>query len=217
MMRKFTRMGDIVKWPVKSNKPKANLNSKLWCDVHSDYGHKASNCVALRREIQYLVKKGHLTEFMTNKRTSHDKNEKTSPKLPPPPPYQKIINFLAEGSEICGATDSQAKRIARRKDKQISIVDKQDDDMTTLVFDETDREQVNEPRHDSLVISLPVGNCLIKRVMIDNGSAAKIMTKSTLQEIGLAESDMIKKTTILVGFSDETKTKSKGYCYGYLI
>ena len=202
MMREFTRMGDIVKWPVKSNKPKANPESKLWCDFHGDYGHKASDCVALRKEIQYLVKKGHLTEFMPNKMATHDK---TSPKLPPPPPYQKVINFIAGGLEVCGATYSQAKRISRRTEKQVATISERADDTDPLVFDGRDREHINEPQQDALVISLPVGNCLIKRIMVDNGSAANIMTKHTLQEMGLAESDMIKKSTILVGFSGETK------------
>ncbi|XP_017239352.2 uncharacterized protein LOC108212130 [Daucus carota subsp. sativus] len=199
MMREFTKMGDVIKWPVKSNKPKANPDSKLWCDFHGDYGHKASDCVALRREIQYLVKKGYLTEFMTTKDT-----EKTPQKLPPPP-YQKVVNFIAGGSEICGATYSQAKRIARQKGKQVNTLTPKNDDMTELVFSWTDKEHVQEPQQDGLVISLQVGNCLIKRIMVDNGSAANIMTKNTLQEMGLADSDMIKRSTILVGFSGETK------------
>nr|XP_017250644.1 PREDICTED: uncharacterized protein LOC108221266 [Daucus carota subsp. sativus] len=200
MMREFTKMGDVVKWPVKSNKPKANPESKLWCDFHGDYGHKASDCVALRREIQYLVKKGYLTEFMTGKSVA-----KTPEKLPPPPPYQKVVNFIAGGSEVCGATYSQAKRIARRKGKQVNVLDAKEDDMTELVFNWSDRKTVQEPQQDGLVISLQIGNCLIKRVMVDNGSAANIMTRNTLQEMGLADSDMIKQSTTLVGFSGETK------------
>ncbi|XP_017224963.1 uncharacterized protein LOC108201178 [Daucus carota subsp. sativus] len=205
MMREFTKLGDVVKWPVKSNKPKANPDSKLWCDFHGDYGHKASDCVALRRELQYLTKKGYLTEFMPAGRNTHDRKDKTSPKLPPPPPYQKVINFIAGGSEVCGSTYSQAKRMARRAEKQVAIVSENLDETTTLTFDARDKEHVKEPQQDSLVISLPVGNCLIKRIMVDNGSAANIMMKHTLQEMGLAESDMIKRSTTLVGFSGETK------------
>ncbi|XP_074343067.1 uncharacterized protein LOC141680864 [Apium graveolens] len=67
MMKEFTKLGDIVKWPMKSNKPKANPDSKIWCDYHGDYGHKAYDCVALRKELSFLTKKGYLTEFMTSK------------------------------------------------------------------------------------------------------------------------------------------------------
>lgn len=75
---------------------------------------------------------------------------------------------------------------------------------SALIFDESDREHVTEPQQDSLVISLPVGNCLIKRILVDNGSAANIMMLITLQHMGLAESDMIRKSTTLVGFTGET-------------
>lgn len=51
MMREFNKMGDVVKWPPKSDNPKANPNSKLWCDFHGDYEHKAYYCVVLKKEI----------------------------------------------------------------------------------------------------------------------------------------------------------------------
>lgn len=70
-----------------------------------------------------------------------------------------------------------------------------------LMFDEIDREHVTEPQHDSLVISLLIDNCLIKRILVDNGSAKNIMMLNMLNQMGLAESDMVKKTTTFVGFS----------------
>ncbi|XP_074356441.1 uncharacterized protein LOC141696158 [Apium graveolens] len=72
----------------------------------------------------------------------------------------------------------------------------------------SDKRNVREPQQDGLVISLPVGNCLIKRILVDNGSAANIMMLSILTQMGLVESDMSKKSTTLVGFSGETKRTS---------
>lgn len=65
MVREFDKLGDVVKWPPKMKKPKVNPDSRVWCDFHSDYGHKAANCVALRKEIQILIKKGYVNEYMT--------------------------------------------------------------------------------------------------------------------------------------------------------
>ncbi|XP_074341969.1 uncharacterized protein LOC141679367 [Apium graveolens] len=73
------------------------------------------------------------------------------------------------------------------------------------MFDESDKKNIREPQQDGLVLSLPVGNYVIKRILVDNGSASNIMMLSTLTQMGLAESDMIKKSTTLVGFSGETK------------
>ena len=62
LVRELSKLGDIVKWPLKINKPMDNTDFKLWCDFHGYYGHRALDCVALRREIQTLVKKGYLKD-----------------------------------------------------------------------------------------------------------------------------------------------------------
>ncbi|XP_074373739.1 uncharacterized protein LOC141714097 [Apium graveolens] len=211
-MREFTKLGGIVKWPVKSNKPKANPDSKLWYDYHGDYGHKAYDCVALRKELQFLTRKGYLTEFMATKKTSYvgknvspRRNDATPLRQPPPPPHHKVINFISGGPEIYGSTYSQAKRASRETDIRVTQVGIGNGNFPSLMFDESDKKDIREPQQDELVISLPMGNCLIKRILVDNGSAANIMMLSTLTQMGLAESDMIKKSTILVGFSGETK------------
>ncbi|XP_074380817.1 uncharacterized protein LOC141721438 [Apium graveolens] len=212
MMKEFTKLGDIVKWPMKSNKPKANPDSKLWCDYHGDYGHKAYDCMALRKELQFLTKKGYLTEFMTSKKASYVRKDKspngnnmTPVRQPPPPPHHKVINFIAGGSEVCGSTYSQAKRVARETDIRVTQVRVIINTLPSLMFKESDKRSIREPQQDGLVISLPMGNCLIKRILVDKWSADSIMMLSTLKQMGLAESDMIKKLKTLVGFSGETK------------
>ena len=202
LVRELSKLGDIVKWPLKTNRPMSNTDSKFWCDFHGDYGHKTLDYVALRREIQALVKKGYLTEYTAGRK---ERRNSTPPRQPPPPPQHKVINFIAGGSEVCGMTYSQAKRIARETTTHVLHADIARAKSPTIQFDETDREHVTEPQHDSLVISLPVRNCLIRRILIDNGSAVNIIMLETLQQMGLTEVDMVKKSTVLVGFSGETK------------
>ena len=102
-------------------------------------------------------------------------------------------------------TYSQSKRIARETTTHVLCADIARAKSPTIQFDESDREHVTKPQHDRLVISLPVGNCLIRRILIDNGSAVNIIMLETLQQMGLTEADMVKKSTVLVGFSGETK------------
>lgn len=212
MIREFTKMGDIVKWPPKSNKPKFNPDSNIWCDYHGDYEHKSYDYIALKKELQFLVKKGYLSEFIHNDKFTNVRRDRTPtrrnrtpPRQSPPPPHLNIINFIAGGSEICGATYSQAKRTVRETGLRVARVVIKDNKTPKLMFDESDREFVIEPQHASLVISLPMGNCLIKRILVDNSSVVNIMMLNTLQQMGLAESDMVKRSTTLVGFSSETK------------
>ncbi|XP_074342010.1 uncharacterized protein LOC141679407 [Apium graveolens] len=203
-------MGDIVKWQTKSNQPKANPDSKLWCDYHGNYRHKAYDCMALRKELQFLSKKGYLTEFMTSKKASYVRRDRLPNRdnvtpVRQPPPHHKVINFIVGGTEVYGSTYSQSKRVARETDICVTQVGVGNNTLLSLIFDESGKRSIREPQQEGLVISLPVGNCLIKRILVDNGSASNIMMLSTLKQMVLAESDMIKKSTTLVGFSGETK------------
>ena len=58
--------------------------------------------------------------------------------------------------------------------------------------------------YNGLVISLPIGNALIKRILIDNGSSANVLFLEALQEMGLDEKSIIRRSTVLVGFSGES-------------
>ncbi|XP_074367624.1 uncharacterized protein LOC141708052 [Apium graveolens] len=133
------------------------------------------------------------------------RRERMPPCQPPSPPHYKKINFIVGGSDVCGATYSQAKRIARDSSIHVARADIQVSNIPRVYFNKEDMSSQREPQYDSLVISIPIGNCPIKRVLVDNGSTANIMMLTILKQMGLAESDMSKKTTTLVGFSGETK------------
>ena len=70
-----------------------------------------------------------------------------------------------------------------------------------IIFEESDAV---EEHHEGLVISLLARNCLIKRILVDNGSSANIIMLDTAKHMNIDEKDIINKSTMLVGFSGET-------------
>ncbi|KAF2605891.1 hypothetical protein F2Q68_00043873 [Brassica cretica] len=58
-------MGQQVKWPQKMKAPDSFRNPGFWCDFHRDHGHKTEDCVALKIEVNELLRKGHLREFLS--------------------------------------------------------------------------------------------------------------------------------------------------------
>ncbi|XP_056688205.1 uncharacterized protein [Spinacia oleracea] len=79
--------------------------------------------------------------------------------------------------------------------------------LTPISFDESDAGDISDKHHDGLVISIPVGNCMIKQVLVDNGSSTNVMMVDALKEIGLnPDTDDVKKSTVLIGFCGEAKT-----------
>ena len=59
------------------------------------------------------------------------------------------------------------------------------------------------PHDDVLVISLLIANCMIKKILIDNGSSTNVLFMNALKEIKIDESNIRRRSTVLVGFSGE--------------
>ena len=51
-------------------------------------------------------------------------------------------------------------------------------------FTAKEQEKVLTPHHDSLVISLTVANCMVKRILLDNGSSDNIIFQATYKDLG---------------------------------
>ncbi|XP_062080233.1 uncharacterized protein LOC133784987 [Humulus lupulus] len=129
---------------------------------------------------------------------------------PKPPTHEQTVNIITGGSEVSGVTHSAAKRHARRtnwikgdfsgmENNTINVP------AQTINFSATESTRLLNLHHDALVIALYIGNCLTKLILIDNGSSANILFISALREMGIDESKIIKKTTILIIFSGEQK------------
>ncbi|XP_021737565.1 uncharacterized protein LOC110704094 [Chenopodium quinoa] len=121
------------------------------------------------------------------------------------PPIVKTICFISGGSKVCGLTYSAAKRHAKESNKDQPDKKEKSKIDIPIMFEESD---VVEGHHDDLVISLPVGNCMIKRILVDNGSSANIIMLDTLKHMNIDEKNIVNKSTMLVEFSGETKKTS---------
>ncbi|KAF3520389.1 hypothetical protein DY000_02060320 [Brassica cretica] len=67
--------------------------------------------------------------------------------------------------------------------------------MDEISFTAKEQEKVLAPHHDALVISLTVKNCLVKKIMVDNGSSSNIIFQAAYRDLGLEESTLIRRIT----------------------
>ena len=163
------QMGQQVKWPQKMKAPDSFWNPGFWCDFHRDHGHKTEDCVALKIEVNELLRKGHLREFLFEKAKSHLSKETTGKPIeaaPVSPPRQdRVIHVISGGSESSVIINAAAKRStwhakygleAAKPKRQLLGTDE-------ISFTAKEQEKVLTPHHDALVISLTVANCLVKK------------------------------------------------------
>ncbi|XP_074301591.1 uncharacterized protein LOC141632992 [Silene latifolia] len=97
-------MGDIVKWTKKPDNPNSRKDTTRWCEFHMDIGHTTEECMGLRREVAYLLKKEYLKDLMPSKNREDDgarKNpERQQRGLPPAPPIYEGIPDLHHDSLV---------------------------------------------------------------------------------------------------------------------
>ena len=67
-------------------------------------------------------------------------------------------------------------------------------------FSNEDKIGTIQPHNDALVITLRIGGYVVKRVMVDQGSAAKIMYPDLYKELNLKVEDLTSYSSPLVSF-----------------
>ncbi|XP_013654241.2 uncharacterized protein LOC106359022 [Brassica napus] len=204
-------MGQQVKWPPKIKAPDSFRNPGLWCDFHRDHGHKTEDCVALKIEVNELLQKGHLREFLSEKAKAHlskDASGKSKGDAPSSPPRQdRVIHVISGGYEVSGVSHAAAKKSTRNAKHGLETAQPKRLLLGTdeISFTAKEQEKMLAPHHDALVVSLTIVNCLVKRILVDNGSSSNIIFLTAYQDLGLEENNLTCKVTPLIGFSGEVK------------
>ncbi|KAI3796340.1 hypothetical protein L1987_39008 [Smallanthus sonchifolius] len=132
--------------PVNSKRIRGKDKSK-WCAFHEDFGHVTKDCIALRKEISYLLSKGYLKDFLGKGKKQVRDHDKMPQRAKSPSPDAKVIGFISGGSEICGTSYSAAKRNAKeaktekcdRPLRTSSLIEEK-----IIPFNEEDRDNVDK-------------------------------------------------------------------------
>jgi len=75
-----------------------------------------------------------------------------------------------------------------------------------ISFEEADWENILDPHHDGLVINLYIANHFVRGILVDDGSSVNIIQLEALKRMNIPESEIVSKSSVLVGFSGETKS-----------
>ena len=67
-------------------------------------------------------------------------------------------------------------------------------------FSEEDARRLHHPLNDTFVVSIPVGDYNIHRVLVDNGSSADILYYPAFQQLGISRERLIPTNAPLIGF-----------------
>ena len=127
---------------MKSNPAKRD-NTK-YCDFHRGHGHRTDDCIQLRKEIEYLIRRGHLSRY--------DASEGQEQVQPPPPsqptPIQHqpplrihvISGGFAGGGESSSARKAHLRGIRSGETLEVQTVSKLPQLNNTITFSDFNME-----------------------------------------------------------------------------
>ncbi|KAA8519121.1 hypothetical protein F0562_013405 [Nyssa sinensis] len=210
-----------LRWPEPIKRDPSLRDQSKYCNFHKDHGHTTNTCRTLRYEIEQLIKKGRLWEFVKQDGRQNPQEDKPQQRLDHRPEQRQeqregrnepqrqnnhVIYVLYADSPITGMSNRARKRYAREARAapnvlQISNVEKRLKPTPEIQFTEQDLAEVHCPHSDALVITLKIANFEIRRVLVDTGSSVNILFHEPLKQMGM-DHDNIKPTTVVMAAFD---------------
>ncbi|KAL2517102.1 Transposon Ty3-I Gag-Pol polyprotein [Abeliophyllum distichum] len=112
-----TKGNDILKKPVPMRVNSFEMNQRKYCKYHRSVGHDTDDCRDLKGEIESLIRRGHLKEFLARPaREVELPPPRNQVRLPPPSPPQQgrgKIHMIAEGNQHLEGSRRQRRKLSR--------------------------------------------------------------------------------------------------------
>ncbi|XP_015960106.1 uncharacterized protein LOC107484011 [Arachis duranensis] len=194
-----------------------NMDKSKYCAFHQKHGHNTDNCVVAKDLLERLARQGHLDKYIgghiqrrITASTTNDSSEQQNQgkDKTPSSQYEKpqgIINFISGGYAGGGSSNSARKRSFRA----ICSVNgpQQEAEMTNqqpqVTFTRADFNSSIQNLDDPVVVTLQLGDLLVRKVLLDPGSSTDVLFYSTFQKMKLSDNMLQSTEGDLVGFSGE--------------
>ena len=210
------RNEQFLRWPTQMKLDPTTRDNSKYCEFHRDYGHRTDDCIQLKREIEYLIRRGYLRRFISPKSQPQNQAQNQALAQQPPPPRQTttqhqqplgeihvISGGFAGGGESSSARKAHLRSIRSVEIEEIQAVSKQPRLDTSITFSDLDLEGCQHPHDDPLVVRAVVANKIVHRVLVDNESSADIIFVSAFDKMGIGRENLDPINTHLRGFSGE--------------
>ena len=185
---------------------------RMWRDVkrncafHKDIGHNTVRCVALKDEIERIIRAGHFKEFVDKPYVSNREERPWQRSLEK---VWKVLTIIG-GSHLAGeshrAHDKYARDAKTPPSAQVYRIEEWPakhawSEVEDIVFIETDVRWVHHPHVDALVITAWIANSNVHRLMVDDGSTMDILYLDTCKRMWLVENTLSLATSQLYKFT----------------
>ncbi|KAK4402617.1 hypothetical protein Sango_1002400 [Sesamum angolense] len=202
------QQGLIHQWPRKMKDNPKRVKSEKYCRFHRDRGHTTEECHHLMNEIEKLIQRGYLKEYI-NQGPSRQPQDSTSAQTRNTDnlPTAGVIAVISGGP--AGGDSANARKALVRATRgshwqaSIQVYNVNSKKQEEISFNSQDMDPMRHQNNDALVISATLANFLVKKILVDSGSSADIIFYDAYVQLGIDNAQLQKANTPLTGFSGE--------------
>ena len=179
-----------------------NRNQNLYCHYHQDHSHTTEDCRNLWDHLEQLVREGRLKHLLHHSSGRGGQAGSAFQGSAASKPPLGTINVIFAALGRTGSCLSRVMSVSCYSDDECNSVSKRNKMNVPLVlsFSDADKQGTIQPHDDALVVTLRIGGYDVKRVMVDQGSAAEIMYPDLFNGLGLKSEDLRSYSSPLVSF-----------------
>ncbi|RDX82835.1 hypothetical protein CR513_36329, partial [Mucuna pruriens] len=192
----------LLDYPPEARGKVIGKERNSWCDFHRAFGHTTEDCWGLKTQIEGLVQSGHLDRYV-QRSASRDKEEihlvrpgrvrgREADRVRRTPIHRGTISTIS-GDRTVDSWEGPARAGVGMTDGRVQTI------LTganatplgkramtpAITFDDRDMRGWAPCQDEPMVISMGVAGYKVERVLIDQGSSANILYRSTLEKMQL--------------------------------
>ena len=196
----------FFKWPNKMAGDPTKCNQNLYCHYHQDRGYTTEDCRNLWDHLDQLVGEGKLKSLLHHFSGKGNQTNSNSRKNATYGPPLGTINVIFAALGRTGSCPSKVLSVARLSSEEGVLESKRAkiQIQPTLGFSEEDKAGTIQPHDDALVVTLRIGGFDVKRVLVDQGSAVKIMSLDLYKGLNMKSEDLTAYASPLISFEGKT-------------
>ncbi|XP_057538069.1 uncharacterized protein LOC130815596 [Amaranthus tricolor] len=204
----FAIRGELPTLPPTTT-PTDRRNYNLWCDYHKEHGHTLAQCRELKRILHQLADEGKLSRFINRKdydaRGEAERRPWNQRHRSPKRDEARRESSNTQGTinMILGGYTEEYPTIRATKDSVHTLLKgppKTTANGTIMKFDTTTSQPLQQPHTDPLVVTLKIGQMKVKRVLVNTGSTADLITMECLRKMKFEEKHLQPLDKPLIGF-----------------
>ncbi|XP_021602330.1 uncharacterized protein LOC110607513 [Manihot esculenta] len=188
---------DFLQWPKPMKADVSRRDPDKYCQYHCTYDHNTNSCYQLISEIERLIKKGHLQNFVKKPKGERPQQNTTVER-----PHRQGAGPVNDGSSgtvnmIMGGTGGWMSRRGRKRsrsregssNKVLQVVEHFP---VTISFSPEDAHGIQISHDDALVIEAVIHNYRVRKILVDDGSKVNLLLYRVFQQIGILEEQLVR-------------------------